>query len=77
MSESITVTEVVRHFADYVSRVAYRGESFILVRGNKPVTDHRERTAPWGSSGSATAPAYAQVCAELARASALIGPHDL
>lgn len=37
MPETLTVTEVVRHFADYVNRVVYRRESFVLVRGNKPV----------------------------------------
>lgn len=41
MPESLTVTEVVRHFADYVNRVAYRRESFILLRGNKPVAELR------------------------------------
>ncbi len=41
MSESLTVTEVVRHFADYVNRVVYRRESFVLVRGNKPVAELR------------------------------------
>ncbi|MHB8870496.1 MAG: type II toxin-antitoxin system Phd/YefM family antitoxin [Thermoleophilia bacterium] len=41
MSETLTVTEVVRHFADYVNRVAYRRESFVLVRGNKPVAELR------------------------------------
>jgi len=39
--ESLTVTEVVRHFADYVNRVVYRRESFVLVRGNKPVAELR------------------------------------
>jgi len=37
----VTVTEVARHFADYVNRVAYRRESFTLVRGNKPVAELR------------------------------------
>jgi hypothetical protein len=41
MPESLTVTEVVRHFADYVNRVVYRRESFVLVRGNKPVAELR------------------------------------
>ena len=41
MSETLTVTEVVRHFADYVNRVAYRRESFILVRGSRPVAELR------------------------------------
>jgi antitoxin (DNA-binding transcriptional repressor) of toxin-antitoxin stability system len=37
----ITVTEVARHFADYINRVAYRRESFTLVRGNKPLAELR------------------------------------
>lgn len=41
MSETLTVTEVVRHFAEYVNRVAYRHESFVLVRGSRPVAELR------------------------------------
>lgn len=41
MAETRTVTEVARHFADYVSRVAYRRESFVLVRGRKPMAELR------------------------------------
>jgi len=41
MSETLTVTEVVRHFAEYVNRVVYRRESFVLVRGNKPIAELR------------------------------------
>ena len=37
----VTVTEVARHFADYVNRVAYRRESFTLVRGKKPLAELR------------------------------------
>ncbi len=37
----LTVTEAVRHFSDYVSRVAYRHESFILRKGNKSVAELR------------------------------------
>lgn len=37
----VTVTQVARGFADYVNRVAYRRESFILVRGNRPVAELR------------------------------------
>ena len=37
----VTVTQVARHFADYVNRVAYRRESFTLVRGKKPVAELR------------------------------------
>lgn len=39
MSQTRTVTEVARHFAEYINRVAYRGERFVLVRGNKPLAE--------------------------------------
>ena len=41
MVKTISVTEVARHFAEYVNRVAYRGESFVLVHGNKPLAELR------------------------------------
>lgn len=41
MGEPLSVTEVVRNFADYVNRVAYRRESFVLVRGGKPLAELR------------------------------------
>jgi prevent-host-death family protein len=41
MSRSVTVTEASRKFADYINRVTYRGESFILTKGNKPVAELR------------------------------------
>jgi antitoxin (DNA-binding transcriptional repressor) of toxin-antitoxin stability system len=37
----LTVTEAVRHFSDYVSRVAYRNESFVLRKGKKAVAELR------------------------------------
>ncbi len=37
MKPTITVTEAVRNFADYINRVVYRRESFVLERGGKPV----------------------------------------
>ena len=40
-TNTLTVTEAVRHFSDYVSRVAYRHESFVLCRGKKPVAELR------------------------------------
>ena len=39
MYETRSVTEVARHFADYINRVVYRGERFVLMRGNKPVAE--------------------------------------
>ena len=39
MSNVITVTELVRHFADYVNRIAYRGERFQVSRGGRTVAE--------------------------------------
>ncbi len=39
MSKRIFVSEAVRNFADYINRVAYRGERFTLVRGNREVAE--------------------------------------
>ena len=39
MGKKVVVSEAVRNFADYINRVAYRGESFTLIRGNKPVAE--------------------------------------
>jgi antitoxin (DNA-binding transcriptional repressor) of toxin-antitoxin stability system len=39
MSFRPSVTEVARHFADYVNRVAYSGERFVLMRGGKAVAE--------------------------------------
>ncbi len=41
MAQTLSVTEVARHFADYINRVSYRGECFVLMRGNKPVAELR------------------------------------
>jgi len=37
MKSTISVTEAVRNFADFLNRIAYRGEHFILERGGRPV----------------------------------------
>lgn len=34
-----TVTELLRNFSDYINRVAYRGERFVMIRGGKPVAE--------------------------------------
>jgi antitoxin (DNA-binding transcriptional repressor) of toxin-antitoxin stability system len=41
MPQTLSVTEMARHFAEYINRVAYRGECFVLVRGNKPIAELR------------------------------------
>lgn len=39
MKITASVTDVLRNFSDYINRVAFRGERFILVRGGKPVAE--------------------------------------
>jgi len=41
MVKTLTVTELARSFADYINRVVYRGERFVLTRGNKPIAEIR------------------------------------
>jgi len=36
-----TVTEVARNFSDYINRVVFRRERFVLLRGNRPVAELR------------------------------------
>ena len=37
MKGTISVTEAVRNFADFINRIVYRGEAFVLERGGRPV----------------------------------------
>ena len=37
----LTVTEVIRNFSDYISRVAYQRESFVLCKGKRPMAELR------------------------------------
>ncbi len=37
----LTVTEAVRNFSEYINRVAYRHEAFVLSKGKKPVAELR------------------------------------
>ena len=37
----LTVTEAARHFSEYISRVAYRNETFVLSKGRKPMAELR------------------------------------
>ncbi|HET6230086.1 MAG TPA: hypothetical protein VFE05_08455 [Longimicrobiaceae bacterium] len=41
MNTKRSVTEVARNFAEYVNRVSYKGESFVLMRGKRPVAELR------------------------------------
>ena len=38
---TVSITEFARNLSDFVNRVAYRGESFILTRGNKAMAELR------------------------------------
>jgi antitoxin (DNA-binding transcriptional repressor) of toxin-antitoxin stability system len=37
--DRITITHLARNLADIVNRVAYRGERFTVLRGNRPVVE--------------------------------------
>lgn len=41
MRRTLTVTDMARNFADYINRVAYRGERFLLTRGGRVVAEIR------------------------------------
>ena len=36
---TLSVTEMARNFARYINRVAFRGERFVLTRGDRPVAE--------------------------------------
>ena len=36
---SLSVTDMARNFSEYINRVAYRGERFVLVRGGREVAE--------------------------------------
>lgn len=39
MPSNRSVTEIARNFAEYIDRVSFRGERFVLTRGKKPVAE--------------------------------------
>ncbi len=41
MPESLTATQLARQLADVLNRVAYRRESFVVVRGRRPLAELR------------------------------------
>lgn len=38
---NVSITEAARNFSDFINRVAYRQESFFLIRGKRPVAELR------------------------------------
>lgn len=45
MPSPLSVTDAARNFAEYINRVAYRGERFVLMRGRKAVAELRPLAA--------------------------------
>jgi antitoxin (DNA-binding transcriptional repressor) of toxin-antitoxin stability system len=39
MRRTLSVTDMARNFARYINRVAFRGERFVLTRGDQPVAE--------------------------------------
>lgn len=35
----VTITNFTKNFSDFINRVAYRGERFILVKGKKTIAE--------------------------------------
>jgi antitoxin (DNA-binding transcriptional repressor) of toxin-antitoxin stability system len=52
MPTTITSTEAVRHLGDYLARIKYRHEAFILTKNDQPVATlgpvNSTRSATWG-----------------------------
>ena len=48
MNTKLSVTEVVRNFSEYINRITYRGERFLLLKGKKTVAELRP--APKGKT---------------------------
>ncbi|MFQ3670152.1 MAG: antitoxin, partial [Verrucomicrobiia bacterium] len=44
-AQTLSLTEAARNFSDCINRVAYRGESFLLVRGRRAVAEIRPAPA--------------------------------
>jgi len=41
VSKTLSVTDLVRNFSEYINQVAYRGEHLVLTRGNKVIAEIR------------------------------------
>jgi antitoxin (DNA-binding transcriptional repressor) of toxin-antitoxin stability system len=65
MAQTLSVTEAARHFVAYINRVVYRGESFILVRGHKPIAELRPLPALLASLPHRSATDAAQLADDL------------
>jgi len=36
---ALSVTDVARHFSEYINRVTYKGDRFVLVKGGREVAE--------------------------------------
>lgn len=45
MAKSLSVTELARDLSEYINRVVYKGDSFVLTRGRKTVAELRPTSA--------------------------------
>ena len=50
MVRTVSATELGRNLAEYLNRVSYRGETFLVQRGGRPVAELRP--APRGIRGA-------------------------
>lgn len=41
MISHLSITDLVRNFSDYINRVFYRRERFVVLKGNRPVAELR------------------------------------
>jgi len=39
MATELSVTELARNFSEYIDRVVFRGERYVITRANKPVAE--------------------------------------
>ena len=46
MKSEVSATEAARNLSEYLNRVAYRGERFVIRRGNRPLAELRPVTGP-------------------------------
>ena len=46
MKTELTTTEFARNHAEYLNRVAYRGESFVITRGKRQIAEVRPVQKP-------------------------------
>ena len=41
MVQQLSITDLVRNFSDYINRVFYKKEHFVVLKGNRPVAELR------------------------------------